>query len=117
MLSIGGWRGSPGPHREGTHEIQRVEESGLIKRYVFGLSSVPEMELLKLVISQGQGVIGTALKKKKKRKYLFIFDCAGSSLLCKFSLVVVSRGYSLAVVRGPLIPVVSLGVEPVGCVA
>ena len=73
MLSIGGWRGSPGPHREGTHEIQRVEESGLIKRYVFGLSSVPEMELLKLVISQGQGVIGTALKKKKKNKIFIYF--------------------------------------------
>ena len=43
--------GFPGPHSEGAHDIQRVEESGLIKRYVFGLSLVPEMGLLKLVIS------------------------------------------------------------------
>ena len=44
-------------------------------------------------------------------------DCAGSSPLCKFPLVAVSRGCSLVVVRGLLIPLVSLVVEPLGCVA
>ena len=33
----------------------------------------------------------------------FIFDCARSSLLCGLSLVVASRGYSLAAVQGLLL--------------
>ena len=43
---------------------------------------------------------------------LLIFGCPGSSLLCRLSLVAVSRGYSLAVVCGLLIPVASLVVGP-----
>ena len=40
----------------------------------------------------------------KKFCYLFIFGCAGSSLLCEgLSLVAASRGYSLVVVCGLLI--------------
>ena len=35
--------------------------------------------------------------------YLLTFGCAVSSLLCVLSLVVVSRGYSLAAVHGLLI--------------
>ena len=43
--------------------------------------------------------------------YLFNFDCAGSSLLQGLSLVVASRGCSLAVVLGFLIVVASLVAE------
>ena len=42
---------------------------------------------------------------------LFIFDCAGSSLLHKFSLVVASRGYALASMPKLLTAVASLAVE------
>ena len=42
---------------------------------------------------------------------LFIFVCAGSSLLFRFSLVVVSRSSSLVAVRGLLIAVASLVAE------
>ena len=40
-----------------------------------------------------------------------MFDCAGFSLLHRLSLVVASRGYSLAVMRRLLIAVASLVVE------
>ena len=40
--------------------------------------------------------------------FTFFFGCAGSSLLCRLSLVVESRVYSLIVVDGPLITEVSL---------
>ena len=43
--------------------------------------------------------------------YLFIFGSAESSLLCRFSLVVASWGYSLVVVHGLLILVASLVAE------
>ena len=42
---------------------------------------------------------------------LVIFGCAGSSLLCGLSLVVVSGGYSLAAVQRLLIEVTSLVTE------
>ena len=60
------------------------------------------------------GVLTTELPGKSLnnlKKYLFILGCAGSLLLPGFSLVVASGGYSLAVVRGLLIAVVSLVVE------
>ena len=40
--------------------------------------------------------------------YLFIFGCAGSSLLHTLSLVAVSRSSSLVMVYGPLVAVASL---------
>ena len=43
--------------------------------------------------------------------YLFIFGCAGSSLLHGLSLVVVSRGYSLVAVCGLLTALASLVAE------
>ena len=44
--------------------------------------------------------------------YLFIFDCAGSSLRCVgFSLVAASWGYSVVAVHGPLIAVAFLVAE------
>ena len=44
--------------------------------------------------------------------YLFIFGCAGSSFaVCRLSLVVASRGYSLVAVRGLLIAVASVVAE------
>ena len=44
--------------------------------------------------------------------YLFIFGCAGFSLLCNsFSLVAASRDYSLVVALGLLITVASLVAE------
>ena len=47
-----------------------------------------------------------------KKLYLFIFGCTGSSLaVCGLSLVIVSRGCSLAAVRGLLIAVASLVAE------
>ena len=46
-----------------------------------------------------------------KKMLLFIFGCAGFSLLFGFSLVVVSRGYSLVAVLGFLITVASLVAE------
>ena len=45
------------------------------------------------------------------QRVLFIFGCAGSSLLCGFSLVVPIRGYSLVLVCGILIVVASLVAE------
>ena len=42
---------------------------------------------------------------------VFIFGCAGSLLLHKFSLVVASRGYSLASMHRLLFAVASLAVE------
>ena len=42
---------------------------------------------------------------------LFIFGCAGSSLLCALSLVAVSGSYALGVVHGLLLVVVSLVVK------
>ena len=39
---------------------------------------------------------------------LFIYDCAGSSLLCMLSLAAASRGYCLAVVHGLFIAMASL---------
>ena len=39
---------------------------------------------------------------------LFVYDCAGSSLLCRLSLAAASRGYCLAVVHGLLIAIASL---------
>ena len=44
--------------------------------------------------------------------YLFIFGCAGSSLLRGLCLVVVSRGYSLVAVVGLLTAVASFVAEP-----
>ena len=44
--------------------------------------------------------------------YLFIFGCAGSSLLRGLCLVVVSRGYSLVAVVGLLTAVASFLAEP-----
>ena len=44
--------------------------------------------------------------------YLFIFGCAGSSLLRGLRLVVVSRGYSLVAVLGLLTAVASSVAEP-----
>ena len=49
-----------------------------------------------------------SFKKKINFIYLFIFGHVGSSLLCRFSLVVVSRDYSLAAVCGFLLEVASL---------
>ena len=46
------------------------------------------------------------------KHHLFIFGCSGSSLLCCFSLVAMSRGYFLGAVLGLLIVVVSLVAEP-----
>jgi len=50
--------------------------------------------------------------------YLFIFGCAGSLLLCRLSLAVASKGYSLVVVLRLLIavafPVVAHGHGSVG---
>ena len=43
--------------------------------------------------------------------YLYIFGCAGSSLLCRFSLVEESWGYFLVAVLGLLIAVASLVAE------
>ena len=43
--------------------------------------------------------------------YLFIFGCAGSSLLRGLSLVAVSRGYCLVVMCGLLVAMPSLVVE------
>ena len=43
--------------------------------------------------------------------YLFIYGCAGSSLLLKLSLVVVSGAYSLVVAHRFLIAVTSLVAE------
>ena len=40
--------------------------------------------------------------------FIFSFGCAGSLFLVGFSLVVVSRGYSLVAVQGLLIAVASL---------
>ena len=45
------------------------------------------------------------------QRVLFIFGCAGSSLLCGFSLVVPIRGYSLVLVCGIFIVVASLVAE------
>ena len=42
---------------------------------------------------------------------LFIFGCAGSSLMLRLSLVVASRGYSLVAVHGLLIVVAFLVAE------
>ena len=43
--------------------------------------------------------------------YLFVFGCAGTLLLCGLSLLEVTRGYSIAVLPGFLITLVSLGAE------
>ena len=51
------------------------------------------------------------LKRNSFKKYLSIFGCAGSLLLCGLFLVAVSRGCSLVAVCGLLIVVASLGVE------
>ena len=40
--------------------------------------------------------------------YLFMFGCAGSLLLCRLSLVVVSRGYSAVVEYALVIALASL---------
>ena len=44
-------------------------------------------------------------------KEVFLYGCAGSSLLCGLSLVAASRGYSLAAVRRLFVAVASLVVE------
>ena len=63
-------------------------------------------------------MIGTAFLKKKRKENIYLcLTVLDLHCYASFSVVVVSRGYSLVVVRGLLIPVVSLGVEPVGCVA
>jgi len=43
--------------------------------------------------------------------FKFIFDCTGSSLLHRLSLIMESKGYSLVVVCGLLIAVASLVAE------
>ena len=39
MLKAVGWVGSSGPREEGTHDSQRVEESGLIKVCIWSIPS------------------------------------------------------------------------------
>ena len=51
------------------------------------------------------------LKRNSFKKYLSIFGCAGSLLLCGLFLVAGSGGCSLVAVCGLLIVVASLGVE------
>ena len=46
-----------------------------------------------------------------KNFYLFIFGCAGSSMLLRLSLVAECRGYSLVLLHGLLIVVASLVAE------
>ena len=53
----------------------------------------------------------TLLLNSFKKGCICLFLAVLSSLLCRLSLVVVNGGYSLVVVRGPLIAVASLVAE------
>ena len=73
-----------------------------------------EIQALQVITTNG-GIITNQTRMKSQLPtwssfYLVSFGCAGSSLLCNFSLAVMSKGYSLVSVYG-LIAVASLVVE------